>query len=80
MLDFERKKPQSLACIISKGRSRSHNSFQLFLNFIMSITSARGVMDLVLPGELDDYSIETGMWHVCIGRKRRKHEGLITAM
>jgi hypothetical protein len=78
MFDFERKKPQSLACIL-KGR-RSHNSFKLFLNFIMSITSARGVMDLVLPGELDDYSIETGMWHVCIGRKRRKDEGLIAAM
>jgi hypothetical protein len=33
---------------------------------IMSTTSLTGVMDLVLPGELDDYSIETGMWNACI--------------
>jgi hypothetical protein len=43
----------------------------------MSITSVTGVMDLVHPGKLDDYSIKTGM-RALNGRRGGKENAMIS--
>ena len=67
--DFEK---EEFVVSYMRVEAKEVNKFvQLFLIVaacfsIMSITSLTGVMYLVLPGKLDDYSIETGMWNACL--------------